>query len=43
MMAKGWSGAMVGWLFGVAELCAVGCLGGGWKSVVVGGLTSLEG
>jgi len=27
-MAKGWSGAVVGWLFEVAKLCAVGYLGG---------------
>jgi len=28
MMAKGWSEAVVGWLFGVAELCAASYLGG---------------
>jgi len=30
-MAKGWVEAVVGWLFGVAELSVVGCLGGWWK------------
>jgi len=30
MMAKGWVEAVVGWLFGVAKLSAVGCLGGWW-------------
>jgi len=39
----GWLGAVVGWLFRVAELSAVGCLGGWWKWVVVGGLTKLGG
>ena len=34
MMAKGWVEAVAGWLFGVAELSVVGCLGGWWKWVV---------
>jgi len=36
-MAKGWSGAVVGWLFGVAELCAGAVWvadGSGWWWVV---------
>ena len=40
-MAKGWVKVVVGWLFGVAELGAVGYLGGWWKWVVVGGLANL--
>jgi len=35
--------AVVGWLFRVAELSVVGCLGGWWKWVVVGGLANLGG
>ena len=38
-MAKGWVEAVVGWLFGVAELSVVGW----WKWVVVGGGADLGG
>jgi hypothetical protein len=43
MMAKGWVEAVVGWLFGVAELSAGGCLGDYWEWVVVGGGAELGG
>jgi len=43
MMAKGWVEAVVGWLFGVAELSVVGCLGGWWRWVLVGSGADLGG